>query len=467
MVEYDSRAVVLGAGIAGLLAARVLSDSFAAVTVVERDGLPDDPEPRTGVPQGRHLHNFLARGTQILGELFPGILDELADAGATVDDGDDLSRVYVRVAGYEFNPPGRLTDPGPLAAYQASRPFLEFHIRRRVAALENVTILDQHDVVEPVMAGDSVVGVRTVNRRNGVASVMQAGLVVDATGRAMRTSHCLESHGFESPREERIPSVGGYSSQLLRIPHGVIAERMAFVNEGSRAPGALLVAYEDDAWMLAVFQPVDGGSPPTSFGEMVAVVERMLPASIVDGLRGATPAGEVSIARSTAASWRRYDQMSQLPEGLIVLGDALCHLNPMYGQGMSMAALQALALRDCLEAGIGDLPRRFYMAAAEQILPVWTLNRANDSVPSRTAKRRLRSRMQQAALRAATTDIAVAERVLRVRGLIDPPARLQDPSLWGRILLVNLRYVVQGKLSLQKAFQRGVARRFPRRLSAR
>lgn len=466
MAEYGSHAVVLGAGVAGLLAARVLSDSHRTVTLVERDALAGDLGPRTGVPQGRHLHNFLARGTQILGELFPGILDELAAAGATVDDGDDLSRIHVRVAGHAFSPAGRLADPGPLAAYQASRPFLEFHIRRRVAALENVTILDKHDVVEPVMAGDSVVGVRTVNRENGVASVMQAGLVVDATGRAMRTSHFLESHGFESPPEERIPSVGGYSSQLMRIPQGLITERMAFVHDGSRAPGALLVAYEDDAWMLAVFRPGDDGSPPTSFGEMVDVVEKMLPASIVDGLRGATLAGEVSIARSTAALWRRYDQMSEFPDGLVVIGDALCHLNPMYGQGMTMAALQALALRDCLEAGVADLPRRFYMAAAEQILPVWTLNRANDRAPSRTARRGLRNWMQHAALRAAATDIAVAERVLRVRGLLDPPARLQDPSLWSRILLVNLRYVVHGKLPLQKAFERGVARRFPRRLSA-
>jgi 2-polyprenyl-6-methoxyphenol hydroxylase-like FAD-dependent oxidoreductase len=254
---------------------------------------------------------------------------------------------------------------------------------------------------------------------------------------------------------------------LLRIPRGVIAERMAFVNGGSRTPGALLVAYEDDTWMLAVFRPVGDGDPPTTFDEMVAVVEQMLPASIIDGLRGATPAGEVSIARSTAAVWRRYDRTAELPEGLVVLGDALCHLNPMYGQGMSMAALQAVALRDCLEVGFADLPRRFYLAAAEQILPVWTLNRANDRVPSRTAKRRLRNQMQQAALRAATTDIAVAERVLRVRGLIDPPARLQDPSLWLRIMLVNLRYVVPRKLPIQKAFQRGVARRFPRWLAAR
>lgn len=298
MAEYGSHAVVLGAGVAGLLAARVLSDSYATVTVLERDELPVDAGQRTGVPQGRHLHNFLARGTQILGELFPGILNELAAAGATVDDGDDLSRIYVRVAGYEFAPAGRLADPVPLAAYQASRPFLEFHIRRRVAALENVTILDQHDVVEPVVAGDSVVGVRTVSRRTGGVSVMQAGLVVDATGRAMRTSHYLKSRGFESPPEERIPSVGGYSSQLLRIPKGVINERMAFVNGGSRAPGALLVAYEDDAWMLAVYRPVGDDGPPTNFDEMMAAVEQMLPRRSSTGCAVRHPRGR---RRSPAA----------------------------------------------------------------------------------------------------------------------------------------------------------------------
>ncbi|MDT5110257.1 MAG: hypothetical protein QOE20_2147, partial [Mycobacterium sp.] len=163
VAELDSQAVVFGAGMAGLLAARVLSEFYGSVTVVERDLLPDHPGQRKGVPQGRHLHHFLSRGTQILGELFPGLLDELAATGATVDDGDDLSRLHVRVAGYELNPAGKLADPGPLAAYQASRPFMEFHLRRRVAALANVTVFDNHEAVEPVMAADTVTGARIIN----------------------------------------------------------------------------------------------------------------------------------------------------------------------------------------------------------------------------------------------------------------------------------------------------------------
>lgn len=188
MAERRSHAVVLGSGFAGLLASRVLSEFYESVTVVERDVLPDRPEHRKGVPQGRHLHNFLSRGTQLLGELFPGILTELATAGATVDEGDDLSRLYVRSFGYELTPSGKLADPQPLAAYQASRPFVEFHVRRRLTGLANVTILDNHTMVEPLMAANTIVGARIVNNANGIAGDHGADLVVDATGRASRAT---------------------------------------------------------------------------------------------------------------------------------------------------------------------------------------------------------------------------------------------------------------------------------------
>ncbi len=443
MAEQGSPAVVLGAGIGGLLAARVLSEFYPSVTVVERDALPSRADQRTGVPQGRHLHSLLSRGTQVIGELFPGILDELAAAGAVVDDGEDLSRIYVRVGGYELNPAGRLADPMSLAAYQVSRPLLEFHLRRRVASLANVTILDRRNVVSPVIAGDSVTGVRMINRDSGIASTLSADLVVDASGRAGRTAHFLASQGFGVVPEDEVPSSGGYSSQLLHIPPGRIAQRLAFVNQGSRARGALLVAYEHDTWMLAISGPAESGGPPRDFAEMLQSAQRLLPADIVAVLRDATCVGEISISRNTRAVWRRYDRMPHLPSGFVIVGDALCSLNPIQGQGMTMAALQALSLRDCLRAGDADLPQRFYAAAAEHIRPVWAANRANDQpAPARehASARRLNARIQHAALRAASTDIPVAERILRVRGLIDPPTRLREPAFLARILLANLRH---------------------------
>lgn len=444
MAELGSHAVVLGAGIAGLLAAGVLAEFYESVTVVDRDGLPDIAEQRTGVPQGRHLHSLLARGTQAIGELFPGFLDELGAAGAVVDDGDDLSRLYVRVGRYELNPAGRLADPHALAAYQASRPFLEFHLRCRVNALGNVAFLDRNNIVAPILAGDAVTGVRIINRDSGTASTVSGDLIVDATGRAGRTAHFLANQGVGVAPEERVPSRGGYSSQLLRIPPGRIAQRMAFVNQGSSSPGALLVAYEHDTWMLAISCPAECGSPPNSFADLLQSAESMLPSRIMAGLRDATCVGEISVSRNTAAVWRRYDRMSYLPSGLVILGDALCSLNPLHGQGMTMAAVQALALRDCLRAGTTDLPQRFYRAAAEHIGPVWAVNRANDRPSSATEERdparRLASWMQRAAVRASSTDIVVAERIMRVRGLIDSPARLREPSFFARILFANLRH---------------------------
>ncbi|PQM45452.1 Putative epoxidase LasC [Mycobacterium talmoniae] len=133
MTESHQHAVVLGAGMAGLLAARALSESYPRVTLVERDTLPTGPMHRRGIPQGRHLHSMLSRGWQVLEELFPGFLDELVADGAQVIDDGDLSRIYVRLGRYGLNRTQRVADPAALVVHLASRPFLEFHLRRRVA----------------------------------------------------------------------------------------------------------------------------------------------------------------------------------------------------------------------------------------------------------------------------------------------------------------------------------------------
>ena len=344
-------AVVLGAGMAGLLAARVLSEFYDSVSVVERDRLPDYPCHRRGIPQGRHVHNFHSRGLQVVGELFPGLLEDLGRAGAVVVDDGDLSNFYVRFGRYELKHSGKFADPAALAMYMASRPFMEFHLRRRVKALPNVTFLDGHDVAELVTTADIVNGVRIIRRYNGFLTTLDADLVVDAMGRAARTPAFLESLGFERPTEDRAVARYGYASQQLSMPEGSIAQRLVMFNPGGGKPGGLLLACEHDTWMLAIGQPADTGEPPTDFAAMLALAEPSLPPAIVEGLRRAHPIGEAVTYRHTAAIWRRYDQMSKFPSGLVVIGDALCSLDPTYGQGMTIAALEALTLRDCLRRG--------------------------------------------------------------------------------------------------------------------
>jgi 2-polyprenyl-6-methoxyphenol hydroxylase-like FAD-dependent oxidoreductase len=463
-----THAVVLGAGMAGLLTARVLSEFYEHVTVVERDRLPDSPIQRKGIPQGRHLHSFLSRGCHLIEELFPGIRDELVDAGANVVDDGDLSRVYTRIGAYEMNRSEKFADPAALVFYLASRPFVEFHVRRRVAAVRNVKFVDHHDVTEPtVVARDRVTGVLLVNRATGEATAMDADLVVDAMGRAARTPAFLEKLGYGRPSEHRSPANWAYSSQLLSIPAGAIAEKMVMVEPGKGLPRAALVAYEHDTWILTVGQSAAHGEPPTDRAGMLALAERCMPSSILSGLRSAQPLEDVAIFNNTAGVWRRYDRMPRFPAGLLVIGDALCSLNPIYGQGMTMAALEALALQDYLRDG-QDEPQRFFRAVAKHIGPTWAMNQANDRGPSsvdrrRSARTRVVTWTMNKALKAAEHDIVVTERFFRVTSLVDPPTRLQDPALIARAIVGNLR---RRRFSSSTAQSWGTAGRLARRRAA-
>ena len=178
---------------------------------------------------------------------------------------------------------------------------------------------------------------------------------------------------------------------------------------------------------------------------MLALAEQSLPAHVLVALRSASPLSDVTVFRHSGARWRRYDQMSRLPAGLLVIGDALCTLNPTHGQGMTVAAQQALALRDALTGPEDELPRRFFRAAADVIGPTWAMNRSGQQRtpspgrPPRSLSKRLTNWTMTRAMQAAEHDIVLTERMLRVSHLVDPPTRLQDPALLGRVLVSSLR----------------------------
>jgi len=445
MSKLGQRAIVCGASMAGLLAARVLSDFYETVTLVERDRLPDGPEQRRGVPQGRHLHALLSTGSKALGQLFPGLLDELVTAGATVL-GNEPSRVYVRFGRHELDRLGEFADPASLVLYQPSRPFLESHVRRRVRAIENVRILDGHDVVEPIAdRAHRVTGARVVNRDTGEETVLDAELVVDATGRSARTPAFLDILGYERPVEERYPVHLRYASQFLRIPAGMVGEKLAFsIGPIPERPiGVGVLAYEHDTWILTLFD-VGGCELPDDLAGIIDCAAQFAPPSLIAALRAAEPLGAVSVQRYPASTWRRYDKMRQFPAGLLVMGDAICSFNPVFMQGMTMAALQAVALRNCLADRDGDLSRRFFKATAKQIAPVWRANRLSDFTLAqgggwRSVLRRLVNWQTDKVGAAAANDPAVAEALLRVMHFVDPPARLMQPSFLMRLVAANRR----------------------------
>src|ERR1700754_658323 len=201
MAKLGEHAVVLGASMAGLVAARALAEFFETVTVVERDALSDTADHRRGVPQGRQIHALLLSGAQALEELFPGILDELVAAGAPSIDYRDLSKLHFNMGGHLAVQSGSLKG---LRAYTPSRPFLESHVRRRVRAIPNIEVDDNRDVVDVTSNAtrDRITGARIVNRHNNSASELAADLVVDATGRGARTPAMLERLGYARPVED-------------------------------------------------------------------------------------------------------------------------------------------------------------------------------------------------------------------------------------------------------------------------
>jgi len=428
----------------GLLAARVLSDFYQTITLVERDVMPTGAAQRRGVPQGRHVHALWPRGSQILGQLFSGLDTDLATDGSKVFDDGDSSKFYLSFGGHQFVRSGTFPRSQLLAAYYQSRPFLEDHVRRRVCAIPNVKVMDGHDVVELTCNEDlsRVTGVNVCSRQNDEKHSVSANLVVDATGRGSRMPTFLESLGYHRPLEDEVVMRLAYSSQLLRIPPGMHNGLAVLIGPVPGRPTAMaLFSYENNTWLLTAVG-LAGHEPPADLAGMLRFIEGFTPPEVLSALQCAEPLGEVARYRTPSSRWRRYDKMRQFPAGLLVFGDAICSFNPIYGQGMTVAALEAIALDRCLRRGQGNLAPRFFRAAAKPIGVAWQLAVGGDlALPeiegARPLSMRLANKYVDRVQAAAETNLAVAGQFLKVAGFSASPASLFAPSVVLRVAAVN------------------------------
>jgi 2-polyprenyl-6-methoxyphenol hydroxylase-like FAD-dependent oxidoreductase len=438
MDNRREHAIVLGASMAGLLAARVLADEFERVTVVERDRLPETADNRRGVPQGRHAHTLLPGGANIAEELFPGLLTELVESGAP--ELNDYTRLRFLPDGVHRITPSVVVEP----IHQPSRPLLEAAVRSRLRALANVEIMDNCAFVRLVTSGTRVTGASVMGHEATVEQVLTADLVVDATGRGSRTPVWLEELGYGRPAEDEVVVDVRYASRLVRLEPGAVPELLTLIGPTPQLPGVLaLFAYENDTWLFTV-SGYAGHHPALDYQSMVDFAARIAPSHVVAALRNAEPLSDVSTFRFRANLRRRYDRMRRFPQGLLVLGDAMCSFNPIYGQGMSVAAKQAVALRECLRRGDERLARRFFRMAAKPIDVAWGMAVGADlALPQVEGPRPMAVRLVNAyvhrVLVAAEHDPVVAARFLRVSAFVDKPPRLMTPSIIARVVAGNRR----------------------------
>jgi 2-polyprenyl-6-methoxyphenol hydroxylase-like FAD-dependent oxidoreductase len=432
----------------GLLAARALHGPYEKVTVVDRDDLaaadgegPGAFAARKGVPQGRHVHVLLARGVQVLGAMFPGLLTDLERAGVPVVRRFDENLMYL--GGRRLTLPDGPADP-PM--YMPSRPCLEQHVRARVAALPGVELRGGTETTGllSVEDGGRVTGVRV--RSGADDDELPADLVVDATRRTGRAPVWLRELGHPPAEEESLPIDLMYATRQIRIAPGATGGIRGCLKgpHPGNTRGFAVTQIEGGRWMLTVIG-YGGDHPPSDEDGFRAFVASCAPAELLTAVQAAEPLTDIVTHRYPANLRRRYDRSARFPAGLLVFGDAYCSFNPLYGQGMTVAALQAEALRatllDATEAAARsvELPRRFFRAAAKPVDVAWQLAIGGDlSLPQVAGRRTAQVRAVNAyvgrIVAAAERDPKVSEAFLRVLAFLDPPERLFAPDIAGRIL---------------------------------
>jgi 2-polyprenyl-6-methoxyphenol hydroxylase-like FAD-dependent oxidoreductase len=435
-------ALVLGGSIAGMIAARVLADHADEVWIIEPDLLEDAPTIRRGAPHSSQAHTLLGKGRTVIEQLLPGIVRQMVrEGGQLISSGPGGAQWFLN---------GRPKVPvrgGSVVS--VSRPFLEWHIRRRVLALPNVALVTG-TATGLTATGDRVDGA-LVRPPGAVDSVRHpAHLVVDATGRSSRLSDWLGRHGYPAPEKRRMALDLGYATCLFhRAPGqrlgGHVAVYSFYTPSKAHNGPSSMTPIEGDRWLTLVSGYGDR-RPGRDLGEFLARC-RANPATPLQLLPDACePASEVYVHRFPESVRRDFDLLSRFPAGLVAVGDAVASFNPTYGQGISAAALHAVALADWLrEPDAVDSPAHPYFRRVRAVVDdAWRFSAAQDCcLPHVDAPRpfgwRLRRGLAEAVQSATITDEVVHRAFLEVVNMTATPDRLRRPEILWRTGAAALR----------------------------
>jgi len=432
------RAIVVGGGLAGLSAARALSDRFRQVVILDRDELPDSATPRPGVPQGKHPHALLGGGLKALEQLFPGFGNELGRAGAVpINRGFDM---LYEIPGQDAWPRIKFGWP----TYAMSRPLIELTLRRQVERLTNVKVQGRCRVLNII--GESNTGVATgicYQTPDGNVETLQSDLIIDASGNGSLTLEFLKASGRRVPEETSIGVNMRYASALF--DHADIRDNYktayAFPNAPEASRGGLILPAENGNYQVVLIGRGED-IPPISEIEFRRYARELWTPTLYNAIKNAKRLTEITPNSFTQSRWRHFAQVSDFPCGLLPIGDAICRFNPVHGQGMSVAAKEASLLFDLLGRFNSDLlstlAHDFLTKAENLIADPWAMSALPDFIyPETTGARpkNLEERLnfQKGLGRLAARDAAVFELLMDVRNLLKPLNVLDDPSIVGRI----------------------------------
>ena len=441
------RAVVIGGSIAGLCAARALADYFDRVTVLDRDAYPAGPAERAGVPQGRHVHALLARGRCELERLFPGFERRMLAAGAhEIDFGRDFATL--RGAGWMAR------EESGIATLFASRTLLETIVRDLLRAVPRVELLEHAAVTGLVAERRRHPRVRAVRLADGE---LAAELVVDASGRGSKAPAWLGALGLEPPAETVVDSHSGYATRWYREPEparwpaewwwkGIWVDPQ----EPEHMTAGVLFPVEGGRWIVTI-AGIAGHYPPSDEAGFGAALGRLRSPIIAHAVQLAEPISPVYSNRAMANRFRHYERWPARLDGFLAVGDSVCAFNPVYGQGMTTAAVAACILADCL-ARVGPtsptLPPTFFRAQGRFLGEPWSLATGADFRFPGTAGERpaligVFNRYTDALFAAAADDAELRRLIGEVINMLRPPAAFFAPRVLGRVALATLGRVLQ------------------------
>ena len=435
-------AAVIGGSIAGLWTARVLADHFDRVTVIDRDHFPDSAEARKGAPQGRQLHVLLVRGQQILDQLFPGVTDELRAEGVSMIRWTD--ELATR------NPNGSWALPYPYgyATMGVSRLLLEWKMRQRLLQNPKIRFVEGR-VVSGVLTNDAktqVTGVRMeaigAERASVGEETLDTDLVVDCSGRESHVPEWLTALGYAAPEETVIDAHVGYTTRWYQAPPNFKAQWKAISiqsREGNTGRSGWIYPIEHDQWialMVSVNVPL-----PDSDDAFLEFARTLPEPNIYDALKDAAPISPLYRYQRTANQLRYYGALNRLPDGLILIGDAVCAFNPVFGQGMSVSAMEAMLLDQQLRAqsDTAGFALRFQQQVGKLIAGPWQLATSEDARNLKEGEKiglgtQLFKTYMDHLFTLLATDPQVGKAFFDVFHLLKPPTSLFAPAVAVKVL---------------------------------